>query len=57
MANSLKTLSDGDIVREALAIFHNKLKFIKTINRQYDNRFANEGGKNGGTLLIREPNQ
>lgn len=57
MANSWKTLSDGDITRKALARLHNKLKFIKTINKQYDDRFAKEGAKNGGTLLIREPNQ
>jgi hypothetical protein len=57
MANTIKTLSDGDIVRKALAVFHNKLKFIKTINRQYDSRFAVSGAKNGGTLLIREPNK
>lgn len=57
MANTFKTLSDGDIVRKALASFHNKLKFVKTINRQYDNRFAVEGAKNGGTLLIRNPNE
>ena len=57
MTQTLKTLSDGDIVRRALASFHNKLKFIKTINRQYDDRFAVGGGKNGGTLLIRDPNE
>jgi hypothetical protein len=57
VANTFKTLSDGDIVRRALAIFHNKLKFIKTINRQYDSRFAVTGAKNGGSLLIRNPNQ
>ena len=57
MANSFKTLNDGDIVRRALAIFHNKLKFIKTINRQYDSRFAVTGAKNGGYLQIRNPNQ
>ena len=57
MANSWKTLSDGDVVRRALAILHNALKFLKTINREYDSRFAQSGAKNGGTLLIREPNQ
>jgi len=57
MSNTFKTLADGDIVRRALAIFHNKLKFIKTINRQYDSRFARDGAKNGGSLLIREPNE
>ena len=57
MANTWKTLSDGDITRRALARFHNKLKFLKTINKDYDDRFAKVGAKNGGTLLIREPNQ
>lgn len=57
MANSWKTLSDGDITRRAIARFHNKLKFLKTIDKQYDDRFAIVGAKNGGTLLIREPNQ
>ena len=57
MGNTFKTLSDGDIVRRALALFHNESKFLKTINKQYDSRFAVEGAKNGGTLLIRDPNQ
>lgn len=57
MSNTFKTLADGDIVRRALAIFHNKLTFIRTINRQYDSRFARDGAKNGGSLLIRNPNE
>ena len=57
MANTIKTLSDGDITRKALSILHNNLVFCKTINKQYDDRFARSGAKNGGTLLIREPNQ
>lgn len=57
MANTIKTLSAGDITRKALAVLHNKLTFTKTINKEYDNRFAVSGAKNGGTLLIREPNQ
>jgi hypothetical protein len=57
MANTIKTLEAGDITRKALAILHNELVFTKTINRQYDNSFARSGAKNGGTLLIREPNQ
>lgn len=57
MANTIKTLSDGDLVRRYLAILHNELKFIKTINRQYDDRFAREGAKNGGSLLIKNPNE
>ena len=57
MANTIKTLEAGDITREALAILHNNLIFTKRINKQYDDRFAVSGAKNGGTLLIREPNQ
>ena len=57
MGNTIKTLEAGDITREALAILHNNLIFTKTINKQYDNRFAVSGAKNGGVLLIREPNQ
>ena len=57
MANTIKTLSDGDITRKALSILHNNLVFTKTTNRSYDDRFARSGAKNGGTLLIREPNQ
>ena len=57
MANTIKTLSDGDITRKALSILHNELVFCKTINKQYDSSFARSGAKNGGSLLIREPNQ
>lgn len=57
MANVLKTLQAGDITRKALAILHNKLVFIRTINREYDDRFAKVGAMNGGTLQIRNPNQ
>jgi len=50
-------LTPTEVTRKALAVLHNKLKFIKTINREYDSRFATSGAKNGGSLLIREPNQ
>jgi len=57
MSHTIKTLSAGDITRKALSILHNKLVFCKTINKQYDDRFARSGAKNGGELVIREPNQ
>lgn len=57
MSNVIKTLSDGDIVRKCLASLHNKLVFTKLIRKQYDDRFAKTGAKNGGTLLIRNPNE
>lgn len=55
MSNTL--LSPTMITREALRILHQKLNFIGSINRQYDDRFANSGAKIGTSLQIREPNQ
>lgn len=57
MANTLKTLNDGDITREALRILKNKNGILKAVNRQYDDRFGQTGAKNGGTLQIRLPNR
>jgi hypothetical protein len=57
MANTIKTLTDGDITREALRIFKNANSTLKYVNRQYDDRFAKTGAKNGGTLQIRLPNR
>lgn len=45
------------LTRAALAILHQKLNFIGTINRQYDDQFAKSGAKIGSTLNIRMPNQ
>jgi hypothetical protein len=53
VANTL--LTPQMITREALRVLHARLNFIKNINRQYDNRFAQEGGKIGSTLNIRVP--
>jgi len=50
-------LTDLKITRKALAILHNKPAFIGTINRQYDDQFANAGAKIGQTLRVRLPNQ
>ena len=55
MANTV--LTPTQVTRKALAVLHNKLKFIKTINREYDSRFAQSGAKIGTSLLIRESNQ
>lgn len=57
MANTWKTLSDGDIGRKIMARMKNQRKFIGTVNRDYDEEFGRKGAKNGGTLLIREPNR
>lgn len=55
--NTFKTLTDGDITREALRILKNANPTLKAVNRQYDDRFATTGAKNGGQLLIRLPNR
>lgn len=55
MANTL--LTPQMITREALRVLHQKLNFIGSINRQYDNSFAKTGAKIGDSLRIRLPNE
>jgi hypothetical protein len=55
MANTL--LNVDKITNAALVILHQKLNFIGSINRAYDDSFAQEGAKIGSTLRIRLPNQ
>lgn len=50
-------LTPDMITREAQRILHQKLNFIGTINRQYDDSFAQSGAKIGSTLRIRMPNE
>jgi len=45
------------ITRKALAILHQKLNFVGTINRSYDDQFANKEAQIGQTLNVRLPNQ
>ena len=45
------------VTREALRILHQKLNFIGSINRQYDDSFAKDGARIGSTLNIRLPNE
>lgn len=54
MANNLLTI--GQITKEALALFRNSNAFLQSIGRQYDDQFAQAGGKIGSTLRIRLPN-
>jgi hypothetical protein len=53
MANVL--LSPTIITREALRILHQRLNFVGTIERQYDDYFAKTGAKIGQNLTIRLP--
>lgn len=58
MSNVFKVIDM--IANESLAIAHEDATFLTTVNRQYDADFKAEkrpGGKIGGTLRIREPNQ
>lgn len=55
MSNTL--LTPTQVTRKALMILHSKLNFIGSINRQYDDSFAQSGAKIGDSLKIRLPNQ
>lgn len=55
MANTL--LTPTAVTRKALAVLHQKLNFIGSINRQYDDSFAKSGAKIGDSLKIRLPNE
>lgn len=55
MANSL--LTPTMVTREALRILHQKLNFVGNVNKQYDDRFANNDLKIGESLKVRLPNK
>lgn len=55
MANSI--LTPLMITRKALDVLHQKLNFVGNVNRQYDDRYAQEGAKIGNLLNIRMPSK
>jgi hypothetical protein len=55
MANTL--ITPQALTNEALVVLHQKLNFIGSINRSYDDSYAQSGAKIGDTLKIRQPNQ
>jgi hypothetical protein len=55
MANTI--LTADQITRESLRVLHQKLRFLGSINRGYDNNYAMTGAKIGDTLRIRMPNR
>ncbi len=55
MANTNLTIDQ--VTREALRIAHEKSVYLNTIDRQYDDSFAQTGAKIGSTLRIRQPVQ
>lgn len=50
-------LTPTAVTRKALAVLHQKLNFVGSINRTYDDSFAKTGAKIGDLLKIRLPNQ
>ena len=50
-------LTPTSVTREALRVLHQKLNFVGSIDRQYDDSFAKTGAKIGDSLKIREPNE
>lgn len=55
MSNTI--LTPTAVTREALRILHQKLNFVGSINRTYDDSFAKSGAKIGDSLKIRLPNE
>ncbi|HEY3695146.1 P22 phage major capsid protein family protein [Phenylobacterium sp.] len=55
MANTILTATA--VTREALRVLHQKLNFVGSITREYDDSFARKGAKVGDTLKVRLPNQ
>src|ERR1700761_6460302 len=55
MANAI--LTPTAVTREALRVLHQKLNFVGSITREYDDSFARQGAKIGDTLKVRLPNQ
>jgi len=55
MSNSFKVVDM--VTKEALRIAHEKLAFIGTVDRQYDDSFKQTGAKHGNSLRVRMPNQ
>ena len=55
MANTL--LTPVQITREGLRVLHNNLVFLKGVNRQYSDEFAQRGAKIGSTVNVRKPNK
>lgn len=58
MAVATNTLLNINMITaKALVILHQRLNFVGSINRQYDDSFAQAGAKIGNTLRIRLPVQ
>lgn len=45
------------LTKEALRLLHNNIVFLKNVNKQYSDEFANRGAKVGSTVNVRMPNR
>lgn len=48
-----RTLNATAVTREALRVLHQKLNFVGTITREYDDSYAATGGKVGDAATVR----
>lgn len=55
MSNSFSTITQ--ITNESMRVAHQELKFLATIDRQYDDSFAKVGAKIGSSLRVRKPDE
>ena len=55
MANTF--LNPDQITTVALVVLHQKLNFVGSLNRSYDDSFARDGAKIGTQIRVRLPNQ
>lgn len=55
MANT--NLTVDQVTNHALMVLHQKLNFVGTINRQYDDSYKTSGAKGGDSIRIRLPNE
>ena len=55
MSNTLRFIDM--VAREALMVAHEKLAFVGTTDRQYDDSFGKKGAKIGSSLRVRNPNK
>lgn len=50
-------ITSSEITAETLRILHNESAFLGNINREYEDKFAQEGAKAGTTVNVRRPVQ
>lgn len=54
MAAQNTLITNAVVAKEVMAMFHNKIKFIKGINKQYSKEFNQTGAKIGTTINVKK---